>query len=262
MTINHIQKELLVLRTALKNHQLYAELSSLEDIRIFMESHVYAVWDFMSLAKALQITLTCTTLPWKPVQNASSARFINEIILEEETDVNEQGRAQSHFEMYLEAMEEVGAPLKRVNNLLESFSDLENFQKTIEKADLLPEECQFLSFTFSVVQTQKPHIIAAAFTFGREDLIPDMFLNIIEKASRKENKRYHKLSYYLKRHIELDGEDHGPLAIKMIEELCGNDQNKWEEVLSFSKQALEKRLALWNGITQRIAMKQPLFVDA
>ena len=81
-----------------------------------MEYHVYAVWDFMSLLKALQIELTCTTLPWKPVGDTKIRRLINSIVLEEESDVDADGNPSSHYEMYLDAMIECGADTKKIES--------------------------------------------------------------------------------------------------------------------------------------------------
>lgn len=252
MTIEQIEKELFELRSQLKDHSVYGRLATVTDIKVFMESHVYAVWDFMSLLKALQIQLTCTTLPWKPVDNPDTARFINEIVLEEETDVNELGRPKSHFEMYLDAMEEVGADTQKVSNLIAGLTDMDSIKEQIEVAELHQSEKDFLQFTFSVIQGQKPHLIAAAFTFGREEVIPDMFLEIVEQSAQQGGPQFPKLTYYLKRHIELDGDEHGPLSLRMIKELCGNDAQKWAEVTDYGKKALEKRLQLWDGILERL----------
>lgn len=255
MKIEEIEIILQPLREKLRNHTLYSELKSVSDIQIFMESHVYAVWDFMSLLKALQINLTCTSLPWKPVKNTNTARFINEIVLEEETDVNELGVLKSHYEMYLDAMVEVGADTSRISDFLNSMNELDSVLRTIQNSDLNPAVKSFLKFTFETIQTEEPHKIAAAFTFGREELIPDMFLKIVCSAGKD---AYPKLEYYLKRHIELDGDEHGPLSIKMIQELCGDDQAKWHDVLEFSEKALQQRINLWNHIAEAIQELQQI----
>lgn len=250
VNIEKIEKALEPLRTALKNHQLYNELTTIMDVRIFMEGHVYAVWDFMSLLKALQINLTCVTTPWIPSKNTNTARFINEIVLEEETDRDQAGNYKSHFEMYLEAMQEVDADTNTVEAFIDTVKKSGDIQTSIFQSELPDAVKEFMQFTFAVIAEGKAHKIAAAFTFGREELIPDMFLKIIE--SNEKAPLYPKLEYYLRRHIELDGDEHGPLSLKMIMELCGNDPNKWDEVLEVSQRALERRIQLWDGITDGI----------
>jgi len=257
MKIEEIEIILQPLREQLRNHALYAELKSVSDIQIFMESHVYAVWDFMSLLKALQINLTCTSLPWKPVKNTNTARFINEIVLEEETDVNELGVLKSHYEMYLDAMVEVGADTTKISGFLIGLHSVDTTLSAIENADLNDAVKSFLNFTFKTIQTQEPHKIAAAFTFGREDLIPDMFLKIVGQAGKD---AYPKLEYYLRRHIELDGDDHGPLSLKIIQELCGDDETKWHGVLECSEKALRQRINLWNHIATAIQKNKEITV--
>ncbi len=251
-TVLHIEKELEPLRKQLKEHALYTSLKNIDDIKLFMESHVFAVWDFMSLLKALQQRLTCVSLPWIPVANSKTARFINEIVLCEETDENELGEPKSHFEMYIDAMQQAGANTSEITTFISNLIEEKNIKDILNDSIVIDEVKEFISFTFDVIGTLEPHIIASSFTFGREDVIPDMFFEIVKNTENKESLSYSKLTYYLKRHIELDGDEHGPLSLRMIEELCGEDQQKWDDVLYYAKQSLQKRINLWNGIAEKI----------
>lgn len=239
-------------RNSLKNHRLYDNLQNIEDIRTFMEQHVFAVWDFMSLLKSLQQTLTCTNLPWTPAYNPTLARFINEIVLGEESDVNVNGEPKSHFEMYLEAMQEVNASTCSVIQFMEKLKRGLSVNDALNDSKITPTTKNFVAYTFEVIASGQPHKIASAFTFGREDLIPDMFIEILQASEQREGKTYSQLRYYLERHIELDGDHHGPLALQMVSELCGADPVKWEEATQVAQEALEMRLKLWDSIADRI----------
>lgn len=250
--LNNIESQLMELRNQLTHHSLYHELTSVNDIKLFMEKHVYAVWDFMSLLKALQQHLTCTTLPWKPVKNPKTARFINEIVWGEESDVNENNEPKSHFEMYIEAMDEVDADHTTIETFINEINNLDDIQNYINQNIFSKAVSDFLMFTFETIQTNQPHKIAAAFTFGREDVIPDMFLEIINGSNATHQNQYPKLKYYLERHIEIDGDEHGPLSLEMISELCEDHDQKWQEVEEISKIALQHRIALWDEIVKDI----------
>ncbi|WP_111308592.1 DUF3050 domain-containing protein [Confluentibacter sediminis] len=249
--IKFIENELEPLRAQLNNHKLYSALESIDDIKIFMQQHVFAVWDFMSLLKSLQNHLTTTTIPWTPVTNPETSRFINEIVLGEESDINELGEPKSHYDMYLDAMNQIGASTTQIKDFVNFIKEGNSVNDAAMHVNLNNETFKFIQFTFNVIDTNKPHVIASAFTFGREDVIPDMFFQIINQSKTKDNS-YSKLTYYLKRHIELDGDEHGPLSLKMIEALCGNDDLKWAETLQTAKQALAHRLALWDAIYKLI----------
>jgi hypothetical protein len=257
--IKHIESELEILREDLKKHSLYKNLKSINDIKIFMENHVFAVWDFMSLLKALQIDLTTVSTPWTPNKNSKLTRFINEITLAEESDFDKDGDIKSHFEMYIDAMHEIGADTSKIDAFLKQVLALNSVEKSLENSPIINAIKEFVSFTFKIINSKETHKIAAAFTFGREDIIPDMFIQIVEEAASKNNKNFDSFKYYLNRHIELDGDEHGPLSLKMITELCENDNKKWAEVLEVARQSLQVRINLWSGIEKQLkSYKQEL----
>lgn len=259
MNIDTINARIQPQKDILLNHPLYKKIQNLEDLRRFLECHVYAVWDFMSLLKALQSKLTSTTTPWLPVGNPEIRYLINEIVLAEETDLTLDGKRQSHYEMYIDAMKDCGANISEIQSFLENVITTRNIFVSIKKSELHPKIKNFLDFTFRVIDEGKPHEIAAAFTFGREDLIPSMFTEILRNFQENfPNADLQKLIYYFERHIELDADEHGPMAMQMIEELCNNDELRWQEVEEVSVQALEKRIGLWDAIEEQISVKAEL----
>ena len=251
MIMHGIEKELAPYKKTLIDHPLYKRIHAVEDIRLFMEQHVFAVWDFMSLVKKLQVELTCTQLPWRPSAHPTAGRLINEIVWGEETDLNKDGEIMSHFEMYLQSMEEVVANTAPIKDFIAQLDQGTAIEELIASASLPDYVSDFMSFTFSTIKENKLHIIAAVFTFGREDLIPDMFIEMV-KNLRNEGVSLHHLIYYLDRHIEVDGDEHGPMALKMMEELCEGDPIKIQEAIEAAKKALEMRILLWDGILSQL----------
>jgi hypothetical protein len=128
-----------------------------------------------------------------------------------------------------------------------------NWKSSIPTLPIQDTTKKFMQFTFSVLEENKLHTIASAFTFGREDLIPDMFIEIVKESEKASDVSYSKFLWYLERHIQIDGDDHGPISLKMIEELCGEDDQKWEEVTEIAILSMQKRIRLWDGIAEKIA---------
>ena len=235
------------------NHPLYHNIQRPADLKRFMEHHVFAVWDFMSLLKALQIKLTGTSLPWVPVGDPEIRYRINEIVLAEETDLDMDGSRKSHFEMYLKAMTDAGASTQEITNFVAEISQGKPWYQAASNTEIPESVRSFMRFTFSVIDTNEPHKIAAAFTFGREDLIPQMFTAIILSIQRQfPHENLDGFHHYFQRHIELDDDTHGPLALKMINELCGEDAQKWQEVTETALEALAHRKKLWDGVLAEI----------
>ncbi|MEH0154269.1 DUF3050 domain-containing protein [Limibacter armeniacum] len=249
--IQNIQSAIEPLRQRLLQHRVYGQINTLKTLNIFMEHHVYAVWDFMSLLKSLQQQLTCTTVPWIPKGDPVARKLVNEIVLGEETDVDRHGQIKSHYEMYLEAMQRSGANTSIITELLTLTQFMDIFT-SLDETVLPGNVKQFLKNTFEIIDSGEPHKIAAAFTFGREDLIPDMFSEIVKKLNKNQDYDLDDMEYYMQRHIELDGDEHGPMALQMISALCGNDDQKWKDCEEVAKEVLEHRIILWDGIMDEI----------
>lgn len=224
----------------LAHHPVYGKLTDIHSMRNFMSHHVFAVWDFMSLLKALQIHLTCVSLPWKPSPYpAEMVRLINQIVLGEESDVDQNGLPVSHFELYLKGMEEVGASTVLIKEFIKTGN-----------MNLIPEGTrEFVAGNLEMARSGDVLAIAANFFFGREKLIPDMFESIVA-VLKKEKVNAPTFLYYLERHIEVDSGEHGPLALKALDYLVSNDEDRKEHAINVGLKALEMRNALWDKVLE------------
>jgi hypothetical protein len=250
--IEKLKKEIEPIRQQLIQHSVYSNIKTVTDLSVFMEHHVYAVWDFMSLLKSLQRNLTCVDVPWLPKGKPETRYLINEIVLGEESDVDQLGNRTSHFELYLKAMEQINCNLIPITTFIKSLGKQIPLTESISISKVPSEASDFIHNTFSVVNSNIPHVQAAVFTFGREDLIPGMFISFVNELNKQTDNKISILKYYLERHIEVDGEHHSHLAYQMTEELCGNDVKKWEEATEEVKKALGARIKLWDLILHRI----------
>ena len=235
-------------RDELIAHPMYRELETVDDLRRFMESHVFAVWDFMSLLKRLQQLLTCVHVPWVPPPHRRVSRFINQLVLDEESDADGQGSYASHFEIYRRAMREIGADTLYIDAVVRGIEHAGTW-----RPELIPEPARsFVQSTFRLLERGRAHEVAAAFAFGREDAIPDMFRSLIAALDRQNPGLLQHVRYYLERHIGVDEQEHTPMARSMLEELCGDDEEKWREAMAAVDVAVAARLALWDGIRARV----------
>jgi hypothetical protein len=237
-----LQSHVEAARQAAIGHPLYASMTSVARVRSFMSVHVFAVWDFMSLLKALQQRLTCVEVPWMPVGDPRCRRLVNEIVLGEESD-DFGGHALSHFEMYLAAMDQAGAdraPLERFLGALERTGDVVGSLTAAQ----VPEAAErFVRSTWEVVERGEAYELAAVFAFGRESLIPAMFAHVLEGEHCVP-----LLRDYLERHVELDEEVHTPLAMRMVATLCGDDPVRWTTAYRSVRAAIDARTRMWDGI--------------
>lgn len=238
--------EILRLRGLVANHPVYEALGALPALRRFMEHHVFAVWDFMSLVKSLQRELTCVELPWRPPVDREAARLVNEIVLGEESDLSEDGRPASHFDLYLEAMDEVGADAGPILALQAELAAGRTVSAALAACGAPEPSRRFVESTFGWIQGPV-HVRAAALLFGREDLIPSMFGPIVATLARG-GAPCGRLVYYLERHIEVDGGEHAELARRILGRLVGGDPGRARQARDAAAGVLADRLRLWDGV--------------
>ncbi len=289
-------------RERLVRHRIYGLVNSAARLRRFMESHVFAVWDFQSLLKAMQQRLTCTSIPWVPTPDAEARRLVNEIVLDEESDALPEGGSASHFELYLHGMRNAGADTGPIDRMIETLragvsqvgkpaatvgQDVDGGsqvgkpaatvrQETAERmgqdvdggprvgksaatvvGDAMreagaPEAAQaFVRHSFAVIESGSTHGIVAAFTYGREDVIPDMFRGLVSSLASRDP-AWERFHWYLDRHIEADDEKHAPVCRRIMARLCGDDPAKWAEASRMARACVEARIALWDAIAAEL----------
>lgn len=234
----------------LESHPVYDAVSTIEDLQCFMEHHIYSVWDFMSLIKYLQSRVAPTTYPWVPVNDGDVRRFINELALEEESDETmDSGKYASHFELYQDAMKEIGANVSKITHFIQTISE-EGLTKALVDIDIPNPSKGFTETTFQFINNDKPHEVAAALALGREHIIPCMFRSILKKigVSDTQAPTFH---FYLNRHIHLDEDFHAPLSLKLLNSLC-DDESKVQEAIKAAETAVEARLQFWDGVYNAI----------
>jgi hypothetical protein len=228
-------------------HPLYGAVRDERALRTFMSSHVVCVWDFQCLLKALQRRLTCVELPWLPTPDPEARRLINEIVLDEESDITPEGGHLSHFELYRAAMRDAGADGRAIDTLLARLTQGEEVDRALGACGLPPAATAFARTTLRLAG-EPAHIAASAFAWGREEIIPDMFRRLVGTLAMQEPARWGRLRFYLERHIERDGEVHSVAARELVARLCGEDAERLAQARDAAREALLARLALWDEL--------------
>ena len=250
---NHDHHDLGSLRGVLLEHPIYAQVAGVPDLRRFMEDHVFAVWDFMSLLKRLQQDMTCIRVPWFPAEDARAARLINDIVIGEETDLGPDGRYVSHLDLYRRAMDNVGASTRQ----FDTFCSLAQLGVPVESAlariGAPPHVRAFVGHTMALANSGSTEEVLAAFFYGREDIIPQMFQRLLDTlGSNHDNDRLRHFIYYIDRHIELDGDSHGPMGRELLDALVADAPDRQERALHAACRAIKARIGLWDGTMSKL----------
>ncbi len=244
--INEIKKNII-------NHPLFHMRFNNEQLSHFMSIHVYAVWSFMSIVKSLQKNLTPQSIPWTPNHSTQNgmARFINEIIYTEESDEISKNTYLSHFEIYILAMRIIGVNTKPILSIVSHFKKNNYSRKYINSLNIPICAKHFINHDISIAKSRSLPKIVGVFCFGKETIIPFMFKQIIKAIPKRGNS---VLISYFDRHIEIDGERHGPLAKKIFSEVC---KKKSASTLAYltAIEALKLRESMWDDIYTNLENK-------
>jgi hypothetical protein len=248
-------------RDQLVNHPLYAELNSPERAKLLMKHHAFAVWDFFSLLKRLQREVSCLDVPWTPSGTPDHGRFITEIVLAEECDEDIGEGYISHFELYLRAMDEVGADRGPIDGFIERMGQGQDALEALRSDDIPATVREFVTHTLTVAREGEPHEVASSFCHGRENLLPDV-LGAVQDGLGESIDSAPVFTHYLERHITLDHDEHGPLALKLLAALCDHDVARIQRAEEVAVEAIEARSRLWDGVLAEIREREAATVGA
>ena len=245
------KKELNQLKKSIRKHSLFSNKLTNRQIAIFMESHIYSVWGFMSLLKSLQYGLSSNNLPWIPTSNTTNGliNFINEIVLSEESEYIKGIGFTSHFEIYLLAMKKIGAKANEIKKLIKNIEKNKKYKDAILDIKINKEVKDFLDFDIKTSQSNSLPKIIGGFTLAREQVIPNMFEYIIPAIKDKKSAKY--FITYLKRHITIDGDRHGPLATRLLKTICTSNNDMCIAYKSGIK-SLKLRLKVWDKVASEL----------
>lgn len=250
VTIQALRDEISAQHQQLLCHPLFSAVHDLADLRLFMQWHVFAVWDFMSLVKRLQAELSGVTLPWLPPAHPRAARLINEIVLGEESDTTPRGPL-SHFELYLGAMREIGAATDAIDNFIALLRSGVPVPVALAAVDAPAPLRRFVGQTIEVCVGRPRNGVLGNFFYGRENVIPGMFERLMQQW-RIGPGQAPTMMFYLQRHIEVDSGEHGPAAQQLIIDLSGGTPHALAEVLEAGLAAIGERQRLWDGLLAAI----------
>jgi len=236
-------------------HPVYRLLTTVPSVVRFMELQVWCVWDFMFLAKAVQRAVGCYEVPWVPPRDCSLVATINAIVGSEEADMGPDGTYQSHFEIYVAAMRQAGADTGPVGRAVELVREGVSTDEALRRAGAPDASRAFVGETLELC-VAAAHVRVAALCIGREELVPQMFTAMLSSGV-SEDPRLGAFLWYVRRHVNLDSESHGPLSAKLFRRVVGLGRGQLQEAVEGGLRAVRARRRYLDAIHDVIQSSSP-----
>ncbi|WP_081210590.1 DUF3050 domain-containing protein [Salegentibacter sediminis] len=227
-----------------RNYPIHHYINNKQQLQVFMEHQVFAVWANMSLLNSLKEEFTKTTNPWLPIGDPDLRYLINKIILQEESARNYSGNHQSKFEIYLDAMAATGANTENITNFLRHVSHGTDIFLIIAASKMPIRIKRFIKTIFDIISEGKSHKIATAFVYSQAGISA---LNLIKTILEIEKETTIDLKLY-KYYLHLEAESDLSSSFEILEILCGKSMEKWKDTEAIAEIITKNQQTLMEGI--------------
>jgi hypothetical protein len=261
MTSMITDSSIISLERRLENHPLYSEIKTQQGLSCFMEHHVFSIWDQMSLVKYLQGLISPSSYPWVPRCNTTLQRYVNELVLKEESDKGiKEGDYFSHFELYQQAMQDIGANVEVSRNFVDTVT-MRGINAALQSMQVPVITKCFHTIIFDIINTDQPHLVAAALVFGHDHLIPNMFRSAIKLTGISEQ-HAPTLYHYLNRHTPAHESYRRTLSLQILNRLCIDDEKNLNEALETAKKVMAARIQFYDSLHAAIKLTQNIMQNS
>ena len=236
----------------LETHRIYDRLHDEASLRLFVEHHVICVWIYNYLMRDLYQEIANHIQPMSSQVQKEAIRLISELVLEEEVDEQNDGTLISHMEIYLEAMQDLGAD---VGPIMSFFDLLESGKDWVEAARQahFPIESQLYFEKINVFFESPVHERAALLFYEGEPYVPDSFLNKLNVLSQ--TAKTARLLEYFEKHIEGLKRPGFSAIGRLVELFCGDDEDLNAAAEARAEEAMKIRLEFWGQIAGKLSDK-------
>ena len=234
----------------LESHRLYTALTRREALATFTEYHVVCAWSYNALLRSLQRDIFTQSLPINSDAHKEAIRILSEVAIEEQANESDDGQFISHLELYLDAMEDLGANTAPIIGFFDILAGGVGAAKAVEYADFCPEVAAYARTTVRLLERQF-HERAAGLFYEGEYFIPDRFLHQLNRLTPAVP--VDRLLEYFDGHIEGLKRPGYSAAGRLVEIFTADDEILSEEAEQVGEQVMRQRVHLWNTVYDLVA---------